>query len=322
MYPLVHVALTWRLLECVAPLQLVLDRAPELSGRVVEALTDLLQAKQTSPVPYRPALLGLVERFHCSWKDIVAIFVAEAQNDWDRWLSCAVYAYAGARHSAIGFSPNELMMGRQLRAPNDLLQTMGETQIGEFTEYRRGLVRHMARSAEMTKAALAKDQQRRAKYYNRQERRTTESSVGDLVWVLRPPRGKGITKLAHQWVGPARIVEGAGFDNWRVLREDTDEHLVVHCSFIMSGRCPGDSLGHVAERILRELAKEEGGSTEDSEEDNGVVPDNSVGREVMTVDDSGATTRPITDCEARMSGRRLTAGGPEDTAATQARNSK
>ncbi|GMF26487.1 unnamed protein product [Phytophthora fragariaefolia] len=179
--------------------ELVLDGAPELSDRVVEALTDLVQAKQISPVPYSPALLGLVERFHRSWKGIVAIFVEEAQNDWDRWLPCAVNAYNGARHSAIGFSPNELMMGRQLRAPNELLRTMGVTQIGEFTEYHRGLVRHMARSAEIAKATLAKDQQRRA---------------------------------------------------------------------------------------------------------------------------NGATTRPITDCEARMSGRRLTAGVPEGTAATQARNDK
>ncbi|KAE9219288.1 hypothetical protein PF005_g7929 [Phytophthora fragariae] len=228
--------------------ELVLDGAPELSGKVVAALTDLLQTKQISPVPYRPALLGLVERFHRSWKDMVSIYVAGAQNDWDRWLPCAVYAYNGARHSATGFSPNELMMGRRLRTPNELLRTAGVTQVGEFAEYHRKLVRQMA---------LAKDQLQREKYYNRRERHTTEFGVGDLVWVLRPPHGKGITKLSHQWVGPALITEDAGFDNWRVLREDTGEHLVVHCSFLVTSRCPNDSLGHVAEWILRELGEDE-----------------------------------------------------------------
>jgi len=44
--------------------ELVMDGAPELNGKVVEELVALLQARQTTPVPYRPALLGLVERFH------------------------------------------------------------------------------------------------------------------------------------------------------------------------------------------------------------------------------------------------------------------
>ncbi|KAE8963588.1 hypothetical protein PR002_g29245 [Phytophthora rubi] len=108
--------------------ELVMDGAPELNGAVVEALVNALQAKQLTPVPYRPALLGLVERFHRTWKDMVAMFVSEAQSDWDRWPPCAAYAYDGARHSGTGYSPNELMMGRRLRTPNELLRTSGVTQ--------------------------------------------------------------------------------------------------------------------------------------------------------------------------------------------------
>ncbi|KAE9076116.1 hypothetical protein PF006_g28197 [Phytophthora fragariae] len=66
--------------------ELVMDGTPELNGAVVEALVNALQAKQLTPVPYRPALLGLVQRFHRTWKDMVAMFVSEAQSDWDRWL--------------------------------------------------------------------------------------------------------------------------------------------------------------------------------------------------------------------------------------------
>ncbi|EGZ29973.1 hypothetical protein PHYSODRAFT_409529, partial [Phytophthora sojae] len=73
---------------------------------------------------------------------------------------------------------------------------------------------------EVAKAALAKDQSRRDRYYNRRVRETTRFTVGDLVWVLRPPKGKGITKLPHQWVGPPKIVQDAGYDNWDVVRED------------------------------------------------------------------------------------------------------
>ncbi|KAG6614655.1 Enzymatic Polyprotein [Phytophthora cinnamomi] len=214
--------------------EFVMDGAPELNGAVIEALVKSLQAKQTTPVPYRPALLGLVERFHRSWKDMVALYVAEAQNDWDQWLLCAAYAYNGARHTSTGFSPNELMMGRRLRAPNELLRVSGVRQVGEFAEYQRRLVANMARATEAARKALEKDQRRREKFYNRRVRQRREFSPGDLVWVLRPPRGKGITKLAHQWVGQAKVVQDAGFDNMEVVRDDIGEHLVTHSSFLVA----------------------------------------------------------------------------------------
>ncbi|EGZ11290.1 hypothetical protein PHYSODRAFT_520168, partial [Phytophthora sojae] len=177
------------------------------------------------------------------------MFVSEAQSDWDRWLPCAAYSYNGARHSGTGYSPNELML-----APNELLRASGVTQVGVFAEYHRALVRNMATATEAVKKALGKDQLRRARYYDRQVRAHNEFAVGDSVWVLRPPRGKGITKLAHKWLGPARIVADAGFDNWEVLREDNDERVITHCSFLVKCSCPSDSLGVVAERMLRELS--------------------------------------------------------------------
>ncbi|KAE9260024.1 hypothetical protein PR003_g34543, partial [Phytophthora rubi] len=126
----------------------------------------------------------------------------------------------------------------------------------------------MARATRAARAALAKDQLRRERYYNRRVRRDTTFSIGDSVWVLKPPKGKGITKLAHQWVGPAKITQDAGFDNFEVVRDDTGEHLVVHCSFLVTSACPSDSLGSAVETILRELA-EERGVGEDTEGDAG-----------------------------------------------------
>ncbi|KAE9018687.1 hypothetical protein PR003_g14858 [Phytophthora rubi] len=57
--------------------ELLTDGAPEMTGLVLDQLVSLLQAKQTNPVPYRPQMIGLVERFHRSWKDCVATFMAD-----------------------------------------------------------------------------------------------------------------------------------------------------------------------------------------------------------------------------------------------------
>ncbi|DAZ96527.1 TPA: hypothetical protein N0F65_008078, partial [Lagenidium giganteum] len=77
--------------------ELVSDCAREFVGEVVSQLLQLLQAKQSTPVPYRPNLVGLVERFNRTWKDIVSIFVDEKQTDWEVVFACLRLQLCGTR---------------------------------------------------------------------------------------------------------------------------------------------------------------------------------------------------------------------------------
>lgn len=55
--------------------------------------------------------------------------------------------------------------------------------------------------------------------------------IGDLVWIYRPPKGKGISKLVHQCLGPVEVVDEAGYENFCVERKDhgaLGEQLIVH----------------------------------------------------------------------------------------------
>ena len=60
--------------------ELLTDNASELVGSVVASLVTLLQAKQSVPVPYRPNLMGLAERFNRTWKDMVSMYLNESQT--------------------------------------------------------------------------------------------------------------------------------------------------------------------------------------------------------------------------------------------------
>ncbi|KAJ0394578.1 hypothetical protein ATCC90586_008850 [Pythium insidiosum] len=61
--------------------ELLTDGAAELQSATVRQLVVMLQANQVTPVAYRPNLMGLVERFNRVWKDMVAIYVNERQDD-------------------------------------------------------------------------------------------------------------------------------------------------------------------------------------------------------------------------------------------------
>eukprot|EP00644_Phytophthora_capsici_P016671 jgi/Phyca11/122305/e_gw1.47.161.1 len=163
-----------------------MDGAREFGSKVTAELLALLQTKQSTPVPYRPNLLGLVERFHRTWKDMISLYVDEQQDDWDDFLPSALYAYNSSRHTT-------------------------------HDEYHEVLMQDLKKAQELAAVALEKEQARQAMYYNqRNVRRGSKFRDGQLVWVYRPAKGPGITKFGHRWRGPGKIVEAAGYDNYLV----------------------------------------------------------------------------------------------------------
>lgn len=71
--------------------ELLTGNAPEMVGKSLDILVTLLQAHQTNLMSYRPQMIGLVERFHRTWKDCVSLFIDEEQTNWDQWINGNVY---------------------------------------------------------------------------------------------------------------------------------------------------------------------------------------------------------------------------------------
>ncbi|GMF48355.1 unnamed protein product [Phytophthora fragariaefolia] len=182
------------------------------------------------------------------------------QTDWNLWVKFAVYAYNSAKYSTVAISPNELMMGRRLRAPNELLRRTELTEVGELSVYHAHLVETMARSLEFAERDRRREQEQQPRYYNRRSKKKREFHAGDLVWMYNPPRGKNVTKFVDQWMGPLRIVEPAGYDNVVLTREDKTgkkETQIAHVSFLISFHYPDAWLTQVAHDIDEQLRYED-----------------------------------------------------------------
>jgi len=186
--------------------EIMMDGAMEFGRKVTAEWLELMQVKQATPVPYRPNLLRLVERFHRTWKDIVSLYVDEEQTDWDDFVPSALYAYNSARHATHGFQPNELMMGRKLRMPAELLRRSRLVYPhSTLAQYHEVLMRDLKTARELAAVALQKEQARQPIYYNRRNvRQRGEFRPVQLVWIYRPARGPGITKFGHRWRGPGK----------------------------------------------------------------------------------------------------------------------
>ena len=67
--------------------------------------------------PYHPQTDGLVERFNQTLKQMLRKAATEEGKDWDKLLPYLLFAYWGVPQASTGFSPFELLYGRQVRGP-------------------------------------------------------------------------------------------------------------------------------------------------------------------------------------------------------------
>ncbi|KAE8890678.1 hypothetical protein PF002_g25007 [Phytophthora fragariae] len=252
--------------------EIMMDGAMEFGSKATAELLELMQVKQSTPVPYRPKLLGLVERFHRTWKDVVSLYVDEGQDDWDDFLPSALYAYNSSRHSTHGFQPNELMMGRKLRTAAELLRRSRVTHPhSTLQEYHEILLQDLSKARELAAVALQKEQARQAMYYNqRNVRNGSEFRPGQLVWLYRPARGPGITKFGHRWRGPGKIIEATDYDNYLIQMLESGQELVTHCSFLLSYYYPMHLLEQMAKDSAADLREEAVAAADlDSDDEDG-----------------------------------------------------
>ncbi|GMF15692.1 unnamed protein product [Phytophthora fragariaefolia] len=284
--------------------RIVNSRSTRVGGKVIEELVILLQAQQINPVLYHPQMIGLVERFYRAWKDCVATCMhEEAQRDWDVWVDFVVYAHNSGWHSTVQLSPNELLMGRRPRSPNELLRNMNVHEAGKLTAYHQRLLTAMSSSRKCADVARAQEQERQARYYNRKVRNPHTIRSRDRVLMFRPPRGPTAPKFVHQLLGPMRVVEPAGFDNFLVEREDVDgqpECYIAHVSFLVIYHRPASTLQRIAVDIKAQLNHEDA----DGRHSDGAAPTKII----------GTTTAPVQTAVTAISGeqRRRTVVSPAE----------
>ena len=92
----------------------------QFEGTVYKEMCKLLGIKKTRTKPYRPESDGLVEHFNKTLAKILSSFVNEEHNDWDQLLPCAIKAYRSSEHETTGFTPNYMMLGREVSVPMDI----------------------------------------------------------------------------------------------------------------------------------------------------------------------------------------------------------
>ena len=105
------------------PYEILTDQGSNFMSSLMCQLCKLLNIKKLNTSPYHPQANVLVENFNGTLKKMLKCYAQEEPADWDKHIPYVLFAYREAPHESIGYSPFELLYGRRVRGP---LQVMKE----------------------------------------------------------------------------------------------------------------------------------------------------------------------------------------------------
>ena len=187
------------------PTTILHDQGTQFMGRLMKALCQRLGIKQLNTTPYHPQSNGCVERFHGTLLPMLRKLDHQGL-EWDDQLKFALFAVRSTPNRSTGYSPFEIIYGKNLRSPLHLVleeldpHTASKANVVEWVE-------DLNRRVTLVRKEVEKNELR-----SREERKTCfdknaklrKYKAGELVLTRYP----GLhNKLECAWEGPYEIID-------------------------------------------------------------------------------------------------------------------
>ena len=97
------------------------DQGRNFESKTFSGICQLLNISKTRASAYHPEGNGQVEKLHKTLRSMLKARVEDNPATWDEHLDVCVMAYRSSVHSSTGHNPFEVMFGREMRMPLDVM---------------------------------------------------------------------------------------------------------------------------------------------------------------------------------------------------------
>jgi hypothetical protein len=179
---------------------------------------------------YHPQTDGQTERVNQCMETFLRCFANACPKQWGQWIHLAEYWYNTSWHSALGYSPFEVLYGHPPRTFG--IKAAAASPVSSLDEW----LQDRALMPDLIKQHLARAQERMKKQADK-HRTEREFQVGDVVFLKLQPyirssvARRANQKLAFRFFGPFKIIEKIGAVAYKLLLpESSTIHPVFHVS--------------------------------------------------------------------------------------------
>ena len=166
------------------------DNGKNFISDVVKVLCEKFLIKHIFSSPYHPQTNGMVERLNRTLCNSLAK-VKEKDEDWDIHIPAILFAYRTKRHATTGYTPFQLVYGRQAILPIETTIPIEHKEPEEEIDLEDSILQ---RAFELIEELPYQHNQARENTHKSQEKQKVrfdskiqieEFEIGDKVWVIR-----------------------------------------------------------------------------------------------------------------------------------------
>ena len=212
------------------PLQILSDQGINFQSELFKELCEMMNIEKIRTSAYKPSTNGAVERFHRTLNSMIGKVVAENHRNWHELIPQIMAAYRASEHSATGFSPNRIMLGRECRAPIDLILGIpGDTEsIFSHDQFIQTKHEQMIYCYNLVREHLGVAAQRRKHNYDMTVR-SKHFDIGQKVWYYYPRRYKSRSpKWQKFYTGPFEVIKQLGPLNFSLRKCNGRKEVLAH----------------------------------------------------------------------------------------------
>ena len=234
------------------PREILTDQGTNFTSQMLAEVYRLLHVKAIHTTPYHPQTDGLVERFNQTLKEMLRKTAYEEGKDWDKLLPFVLFAYREVPQESTGYSPFELLYGREVCEPLDVIREMWESpQVDDESvlSYMLLMRKRLEEMMSLVQKNVSKAQECQKQWYDKKARQR-QFQAGDYVLILLPT---STSKFTAQWQGPYRVVKPVGKVNYLIdLGTQKRQKRIFHVNMLRKWQVP-ESKGY----LMQDAAEDE-----------------------------------------------------------------
>ena len=210
------------------PGQIISDNGACFVSNLFTEMCRLLRIKRNNIIPGRPSANGMVERRNRDIMNAIRCFIGKDKRNWDENLQLIALGLRSAVNRHINFTANEMMLGRQIETPAELMVPHSKFTPKYAEDYVNELRENFVKAHE-TAREIMKSELKITKRNNDLHSRQFMFKEGDIIYMLN--RGM-ISKMAKKWIGPGIILKVYSSNILQVTLNNGRSTLVTNHNFL------------------------------------------------------------------------------------------
>ncbi|KAK2879334.1 hypothetical protein Q8A73_005098 [Channa argus] len=186
------------------PERLHSDQGRDFESQIIKELCSLVGIRKIRTSPYHPRG-NPVERYNRTLLSMLGTLKEQEKTKWREYVKPLTHAYNCTKNEVTGFTPYELMFGRQPRLPIDIAfgLPVNESSVIPHSQYVKRLKSYLTESYQLAAANAKKVADKNKRRFDMRVREST-LEIGDRV-LVRNLRLRGKHKLADRWESTVRF---------------------------------------------------------------------------------------------------------------------